>query len=178
MTVQEIASLAASLATVAGTIFVALQVRQMNESISLARLQSQHALCLEIWKQYNDVFGDRQQLLQNPIRLAEIVARCPTIDDLVTSDDYLRLKRVAGVYVLAGALVESGAIAPHVIFQYISVPRRMWNDHQPLVKYLRDNYYPNLWGHWERLVTHAENAWTATGLRRTGKSADRSHRSP
>lgn len=169
MTIQEIATLLASLATVAGTIFVALQVRQMNESISLARLQSQHALCLEIWKQYNDVFSERQQLLQNPIRLAEIVSRCPTIEDIVTSEDYLRLKRVAGVYVLAGALVESGAIAPDVIFQYISVPRRMWNDHQPLVRYLRDHYYPNLWDHWERLVTHAENTWTTTGLRVTGK---------
>lgn len=168
MSIQEAAALIASLATVAGTFFVAMQVRQMNESISLARLQSQHALCLEIWKQYNDVFADRQQLMQNPVLLAELAERCPTIEDIITSEEYLRLKRVAGVYVLAGALVESGAIAPQVIFQYISVPRRMWNDHQPLVRYLRDHYYPNLWEHWERLVTHSENAWTATGLKPTG----------
>jgi len=169
MTIQDYVAIATSVFTLAGVIFVGWQVRQMAESILLSRVQNQHLLCFEVWKQYNDVFADRQQLLQDPIRLAALRERCPTIDDVVNSDEYLRLKRAAGVYVLAGALIEAGAISPSEIFKYISVPRRMWNDHLPLIQYLRLNYYPDLWVHWERLVALPENQWTVTGLQTLDK---------
>jgi hypothetical protein len=162
MTIQDYTSISTSVFTLITALFIGWQVRKMAESISLARLQNQHLLCLEVWKQYNDVFAERQDLLQNPIRLDEMLNRYPTVQDMVNSHEYKRLKRAAGVYVLAGALMESGAIAPAIIFQYISVPHRFWDDHWPLVQHLRANYYPNLWTHWELLVKSPQNKWLAS----------------
>lgn len=160
MAIQDYIALATSVFTLVSVVFVGWQVRKMAESTSLSRLQNQHLLRLEVWKQYNDNFIERQEILQNPIHLDSFLLKYPTVKDIVNSSEYLRLKRVAGVYVLAGALVDSNAIAATAIFRYISVPKQMWNDHMPLVEYLRANYYPNLWSHWEFLVTLPENAWT------------------
>ena len=160
MVIQDYIALATSVFTLLSVVFVGWQVRKMAQSTSLSRLQNQHLLCLEVWKQFNDVFIERQEILQNPIHFDSLLLQCPTVKDIVNSSEYARLKRVAGVYVLAGALVHSNAIAATAIYQYISVPKQMWNDHWPLIEYLRANYYPNLWWHWEFLVALPENEWT------------------
>lgn len=117
-------------------------------------------MCVEVWREYNNTFADRQQLLQAPLKLADLQRLYPTVADLISSDEYKRLKRVAGVYVLAGSLVASRAIRLKVIYRYISVPRELWEEHLPLVKYLRREYYPELWLTWEQLVNADENRWS------------------
>jgi hypothetical protein len=159
MTVQDYVALATSVFTLLTAIFIGWQVRKMTESISLTRLQNQHLLCIELWKQYTDAFSDRQELLQNPILLGDLEAQYPSVDDIVNSGEYKRLKRVAGIYELAGAMVASGAIDRRLMYQYVSVPRQLWDSHWPLIRRLRGEYYPGLWIQWEQLAADPENMW-------------------
>lgn len=158
MTIQDLAALLTSVFTIVTAGFVGWQVRKMAESIMLSRLQTQHQLCLEIWREYNAVFEERQALLQEPINFDSLRARYPDVREIVNSEEYKRLKRVAGVYILAGSLVESGAIQPQVIFEYISVPPELWLDHMPLIAFLREHYHRDLWLRWEQLANRPENS--------------------
>lgn len=159
MTLQDWAAVVTSGCTLITAVFVGWQVRKMAESLSLSRDQNQHVLCLEVWREYNKTFDDRQKLLERPAELTALQRAYPSVTDLINSEEYKTLKRVAGVYVLAGALVSAGAIRRDVIYQYISVPTELWTAHWPLVKHLRDVYYPDLWRDWEQLVTAPENKW-------------------
>lgn len=150
-------------------IFVGLQVRKMAQAISMAQLQSQHQLCLEVWRQYNATFSDRQELLRKPVAINDLRAQFSTTEEIVSSDEYKKLKRVAGVYVLAGVLVDSGAIEAGRLFGYISAPYELWANHLPVIRHLRANYYPSLWVHWEKLVTSPENPWVSPTNRQLGK---------
>lgn len=148
--------------------FVGWQVKRMADATSLSRLQNQHLLCLEIWKQYNATFSDRQDLLENPLIVNDLLLHYKTLEHVVNSDVYKRLKRVAGVYVLAGALVDAGAIDRRVIYHYISVPPKLWNDHLPLIQHLREHYYPDLWTNWEKLTKSPDNRWMGPVSRQRG----------
>lgn len=146
-------------ANLAAAIFIFVQAKRMSESIKQGRLQTQIATCIEVWKQYNEVFSDRQRLLRDPVSLEVLLENYTSIDDLVDSEDYKCLRRVATVYGMAAALIRAGAVTPHVLFTYISVPPKLWDDHWPLVKYIREGYYEHLFAGWEELDAASRKMW-------------------
>ncbi|MFL6844280.1 MAG: hypothetical protein ACJ8ER_05305 [Allosphingosinicella sp.] len=153
------AAWATVIANVAAAIFIGLQVWKMNEGNKQGRMQNQHTLCLEIWKNYNDVFSDRQWLMENPVTIDALHGKYESIDAIFNSDEYKKLRRVATVYGMAASLIKTGAIDGSVVFNYISVPRKLWDDHWPLVKHIRENYYEHLFVGWELLTFSEYNPW-------------------
>lgn len=154
-----VAAWAGVLMNAAATVFVFLQVRKMASQINQEKLQNQYLLCLEIWKQYNEVFADRQLLLKEPVLLEEMLSKYGSIDAIVDSEEYKRLRRVASVYGMAATLIKSGAIRADDIFNYISVPPKLWDDHRPLIEHIRDKYYQNNFVGWEELDAASRHLW-------------------
>jgi hypothetical protein len=153
------ASWATVLANVVATIFVGMQVRHMTSGLTQSRMQNQHVLCLEIWKQYNEAFSDRQWLMENPLSLDVLKERYRTSDAIFNSDEYKRLRKVASVYGMAASLIKTGAIDRDVIFNYISIPPKLWQDHWPFIRYIRAEHYENLFVGWEELNDSQGNRW-------------------
>jgi hypothetical protein len=153
------AAWAGVLTNAVATVFVLLQVRRMTNQINQEKLQNQYLLCLEIWKQYNDTFSDRQLLLKQPVLLEEMLHKYDSIDGIADSEEYKRLRRVASMYGMAASLIKSGAIKADDILNYISVPPKLWDDHWPLIKYIRDGYYANLFVGWEKLDAASRHLW-------------------
>jgi hypothetical protein len=155
-----VAAWAGVIANAAAAGFVYLQIRRMKDQINQDKLQNQYLLCLEIWKEYNNMFSDRQSLLKQPVLLEEMRHKYgDSIDAIVDSEEYKMLRRVASVYGMAASLIKSGGIRADDILNYISVPPKLWDDHLPLIKYIRDGYYPNLFVGWEELDAASRHLW-------------------
>jgi len=136
-----------------------LQVRKMHENNRQQKRLNQHQFCYEIWLRYNETFELRQNLLTNPINLGDMLNKYKSVDKIVVSEEYLNLKKIAGIYVIAGNLIKDKTIEIDVIYEYISVPIELWEKHLPFIEYLRKNYYSKLWSNWDDLAKNENNIW-------------------